>query len=404
MIRAKGTLIGQLSNPIVREYPDIENLEVTPTKEQQIFSHEDSYGYDQVTVKPIPNEYIIPKLDNKKIVDNGIFDANDEGLDGYSSVEVNVPSDPEALISYTSFLDNTLETKITKLPDGITKISDYAFYKVTNLDLKTLPKTVKTIGDHVFDQTNIGDIELHEGITSIGSHLFYYCNNVKNVVIPESVTSLGTHVCNQCPNLLSISFPDSLEEIPQYSCYYSKKLASVKVPKNLKIIGSSAFGQCEKLKSIDIPDSVTTIKESAFRYDLGLTEIKLPSNLTLLEREAFESCMYITSFTIPAGVTVIYNETFASCARAVYFDFLGDITSVGQMVFNQCNSAKKIIFRNVTSVPTLANKNAFSSSTTMTNGTCFIYVPDHLVDSFKAATNWSTHASMIKPISEMEEI
>ena len=41
-------------------YPPIENLEVTPTKEQQTFTHENSYGYDNVTVNPIPDEYIIP--------------------------------------------------------------------------------------------------------------------------------------------------------------------------------------------------------------------------------------------------------------------------------------------------------------------------------------------------------
>ena len=42
-------------------YPPIENLEITPTKEQQVFTHENSYGYDNVTVEPIPDEYIIPE-------------------------------------------------------------------------------------------------------------------------------------------------------------------------------------------------------------------------------------------------------------------------------------------------------------------------------------------------------
>lgn len=41
-------------------FPPIENLEVNPNKEQQVFSHENSYGYDEVIVNPIPDEYIIP--------------------------------------------------------------------------------------------------------------------------------------------------------------------------------------------------------------------------------------------------------------------------------------------------------------------------------------------------------
>lgn len=40
-------------------FPPIENLEVTPTKEQQVFNHENSYGYDQVIVKRIPDKYIV---------------------------------------------------------------------------------------------------------------------------------------------------------------------------------------------------------------------------------------------------------------------------------------------------------------------------------------------------------
>ena len=36
-------------------FPPIENLEVTPTKEKQIFTNENSYGYDEVVVAPIPD-------------------------------------------------------------------------------------------------------------------------------------------------------------------------------------------------------------------------------------------------------------------------------------------------------------------------------------------------------------
>ena len=40
-------------------HPFIEDLKVTPSKELQVFKHENSYGYDKVTVEPIPDEYIV---------------------------------------------------------------------------------------------------------------------------------------------------------------------------------------------------------------------------------------------------------------------------------------------------------------------------------------------------------
>lgn len=70
MIEAKEILIGDISSNqtisgslnvgVERIYPSLENLTVDPSKEQQVFNHENSYGYDNVTVNAIPDEYIIP--------------------------------------------------------------------------------------------------------------------------------------------------------------------------------------------------------------------------------------------------------------------------------------------------------------------------------------------------------
>ena len=65
-------------------YPPIEDLKVTPSKEQQIFNHENSYGYDNVTVEPI-------NLQDKSITikSNGTQEiVSDEGYDGLNQVKV----------------------------------------------------------------------------------------------------------------------------------------------------------------------------------------------------------------------------------------------------------------------------------------------------------------------------
>ena len=55
-------------------YPPLENLTVEPTKEQQVFNHENSYGYDNITVQPIPDEYIIPE-GMLPITENATYDV-----------------------------------------------------------------------------------------------------------------------------------------------------------------------------------------------------------------------------------------------------------------------------------------------------------------------------------------
>ncbi len=68
--------------------PKTESLEVTPTKETQYFESETGIYYDNVTVNPIPDEYIIPNLGTKTITKNGTYNATDDNLDGYSQVSV----------------------------------------------------------------------------------------------------------------------------------------------------------------------------------------------------------------------------------------------------------------------------------------------------------------------------
>ena len=45
--------LGNIELDVVKEYPYLENLEITPTAEQQIFTHPDSYGYNEVKVDAI---------------------------------------------------------------------------------------------------------------------------------------------------------------------------------------------------------------------------------------------------------------------------------------------------------------------------------------------------------------
>ena len=87
---------------------------------------------------------------------------------------------------------------------------------------------------------------------------------------------------------------------------------------------------------------------------------------------AFRQCTSLTTLTLPPGMT----------------------GSIGTSAFQSCTSLTSLVIQSPTRM-TLSATNAF------TNTTCNIYVPDALVATYKAATNWSTLAARIKPISEL---
>lgn len=108
-------------------YPPIENLEVTPTKEQQVFAHENSYGYDNVTVEPIPEEYIIPD-GTLEITDNGVIDVTI-----YEKVNVNIETTiPENLTEEL----NTYNTELTEQEIIINNIIEALKNKTSNREVE----------------------------------------------------------------------------------------------------------------------------------------------------------------------------------------------------------------------------------------------------------------------------
>ena len=83
---------------------------------------------------------------------------------------------------------------------------------------------------------------------------------------------------------------------------------------------------------------------------------------------AFSSCYSLASVTIPSSVRSIGNNAFGYCYGMAIYDFTKH-----------------------TSVPTLANTNAFGNIPS----DCVIKVPSSLLSAWKSATNWSTYASQI---------
>lgn len=91
----------------------------------------------------------------------------------------------------------------------------------------------------------------------------------------------------------------------------------------------------------------------------------------------------------------------------------GILTTTGTSRLVSGQSLTKLILRNATKVPAL-NTNAFSTCYHFTGTTDAtynptgakdgrIYVPDAMVNSFKAGTNWSTYADVIVPLSTLVE-
>jgi hypothetical protein len=183
------------------------------------------------------------------------------------------------------------------------------------------------------------------GFTQLGEHFFHGCNNLVSCIIEPGITTIGTSTFYGCTKLTTLIIPNTVTTIKGYLCY-----------------------GCTSLSSIELPDSVTNLGASAFRGCTVLTNVKLPSNLTSLDNYTFNGCTSLTHVKIPSSVT-----------------------DVGTQSFYNCTALQEVDFSELTAVPKLSNKNAFTNVPT----TCVIKVPTALYNDWIAATNWSTYANMI---------
>ena len=114
------------------------------------------------------------------------------------------------------------------IPDGITKIADYAFSSCTKLKTVAIPNSIKYIGDGVFSG----------------------CSSLTSIVIPESVTSIEDSTFYGCYRLTSITLPNSVTSIGDWAFGECRSLTSITIGSGVKSIGDDAFDGCTNLKNI----------------------------------------------------------------------------------------------------------------------------------------------------------
>ena len=110
--------------------------------------------------------------------------------------------------SYTQYVKHVL------LPDGLTTIGEYAFYKCNRINSINIPNSVTSIGKCAFEGCySLTSVVMSINITGIEWRTFYGCNSLTTITIPNNVTSVGMEAFKYCTSLTSIELPNSITYI-----------------------------------------------------------------------------------------------------------------------------------------------------------------------------------------------
>lgn len=159
------------------------------------------------------------------------------------------------------------------------------------------------------DNGKITRVIIHEGVTSVSTKAFVFCESLEYAFIPSSMKDIDGFTA--CSSLKSINLPEGLETIGIQAFCDCDSLKTVTIPSSVTTVGRDAFEECENLKSIILPEKLTSIEESAFSSS-GIKTIEIPAGVTTISRSAFNSS-FIESIVLPNNIVKIDEMAFRNC-------------------------------------------------------------------------------------------
>jgi hypothetical protein len=218
------------------------------------------------------------------------------------------------LITLGAFMNNS-QIKSVSLPNTITKILEFTFFKCINLENVTFGENsqIDTICQFAFyGCSSLQRIMIPRCVTSIQYCSFSYCSNLKSVVIP-SETFVSNDAFSECDMMTAYAeAPSKPSTWGDYWVGYDRPV----------MWGIKGYGTTEGLDYVISPDDQAIILGRS--YDNSQTSIVIPSTIesrpvTTILAYAFYGSQRLTSVFIPISVTTIgAYALFASSNLKIY--------------------------------------------------------------------------------------
>lgn len=309
---------------------------------------------------------VIRALDVTK---NGTYKAPD-GVDGYSPVTVNVPI-PDGYIQ----------------PSGTKTITengmhDAKAYESVNVNVPIPDGYIKPSGTKEITENGAHDVTAYASV---------------NVSVEASGGGAEDHLDDFLVNTLT-AIDSDVTKIVSYGSYGRTALKTVNLP-NCTNVGGHAFQGCSGITNVNAP-LLTTIDTYGFYGCSKLTEFDM-SKIPTIGTYAFYKCD-LREINAPL-VTGITQNAFFQNGNLVRADF-GVANKINQASFANCSKLDTLILRITSSICALGTAASSLQNTPIAKGTGYVYVPKALIETYKAATNWSNYASQFRAIEDYPEI
>ena len=194
--------------------------------------------------------------------------------------------------------------------------------------------------------SDITNVFIGDGITSIHNNAFNNCAVLTSAELPETITEIGTHAFSDCSALTEIVIPDAVTQLGSYAFSGCSTLTEIVIPDAVTQLGSYAFSRCILLEQVVLPSKITKIPNNMFYRCSSLTEVVIPDTVTKIETYAFSGCSALTKIVIPDAVTEIGSYAFNECSKLTLLCIPQSVSTIEEHAFYDCTRLKSVILLN----------------------------------------------------------
>lgn len=208
------------------------------------------------------------------------------------------------------------------------------------------PSATSKITNYAFsDLVNVEKIEIPNSVEEIGDYAFLNCAGVKEIYIPISIANWGGFVFKDCVSVGYI-FTENTTDInmtaPIWDASVGSKAADnyVELQIESKSIGQYAFYGLSSVTNVKLPTTLTGINDYAFYGFTSPFALNL-SSATNIGKYAFYGCTGADSINIPVATT-IGNNAFENCTGAKKITVGATSIDFGNEVFKNCSGCQEL--------------------------------------------------------------
>lgn len=226
--------------------------------------------------------------------------------------------DPGELAADSWYLRKT-QVKEVVIEEGITSIGSFAFHMFDNIQKATLPSTLVSIGACAFwFDVNLQNVSLPSSLMYIEQQAFEGCDGMTEIVIPQSVKRIEGSAFSGCRNVTSVILPDEVAYIGHGVFRMNEKITK-------PILNSHTFAYLPELYSgtYIIPDGIVNIAGGAMIACKDLDSLYIPNTVETIGMGAFMDCQKLRHLTIPASVVFIDGDALFNLLGLSYITMLG---------------------------------------------------------------------------------